>query len=631
MTTAAIVLEPARPRRPSSAAIGARALAEAALRAGLDEVVVVLAAPGEAEGVPEAATVLVDWAEPASEASALHAALDYCQRAGHDAAVVALGDADGSAGAARARPAAWRRAAQAPGPVAVVRAGRRFTGLVRLAAEVWPLVPLDGPVARLWRQHPELCRDEALDRFAGEDDDAPGGEWASPSERAAVEALLGRRASAPFRVVVRDRAGGPVVIENAPFLEDGRPMPTRYWLVGRAEREAVGRLEAAGGVAAAEAAVPAEAIAEAHARYAAERDAAVPPGWSGPRPSGGVGGSARGVKCLHAHLAWYLAGGRDPVGRWVALRLQPGLPGPVAAVDCGTNSTRLLVLGRDGAPLARRMTITRLGEGVEETGVLAEAAIERTLAALAAYREELDALGVVAVRAIATSAARRAANADELLGRAEAILGVAPELLDGREEGRLAYRGATASLEPSAGPYVVVDLGGGSTELVAGPAESPAVCSLEVGCVRLTERFLRHDPPLRAELEAAGAHVRALAAEALAATPALRAPARLVGVAGTVAALAALDLGLPAYDGERLHHAVLTRRAVERWRDELAAVRVERRRARPGLEPGRADVIVGGAIVLAEVMAALGQRELVVSERDILDGVAAELLERQAR
>src|SRR4051794_4795509 len=136
--------------------------------------------------------------------------------------------------------------------------------------------------------------------------------------RSAVAHLLGREPEGAFDVVVRDAAGGPVVIRNSPLLADGRPMPTRYWLVGAREVRAVSRLEAGGGVRRAEAEIGADAIADAHARYAAERDLAIPPGWEGPRPHGGVGGTATGVKCLHAHYAWHLAGGDDPVGRWVA-------------------------------------------------------------------------------------------------------------------------------------------------------------------------------------------------------------------------------------------------------------------------------------------------------------------------
>jgi hypothetical protein len=145
---------------------------------------------------------------------------------------------------------------------------------------------------------------------------------ATETDRAAVASLLGRAPQAAFEVVVRNQRGEPVVIRNAPFLHDGTPMPTRYWLVDERLRKAVSGVEAAGGVRLAAAAVDPEELARAHARYAAERDAAIPGGYQGPRPSGGVGGTAKGVKCLHAHFAWYLAGGDDPVGRWVAERLQ---------------------------------------------------------------------------------------------------------------------------------------------------------------------------------------------------------------------------------------------------------------------------------------------------------------------
>ena len=159
---------------------------------------------------------------------------------------------------------------------------------------------------------------------------APGGR---EDDLARVASLLGREPGGEFEVVVRDCSGAPAVIRNAPILGDGRPMPTRYWLVDEQLRRLVGRLEAEGGVRAAEAAVDAGELAEAHARYAAERDAAIPDGHSGPRPSAGVGGTRRGVKCLHAHYAWHLAGGDDPVGRWVAERLGPSVSGLVRRVE----------------------------------------------------------------------------------------------------------------------------------------------------------------------------------------------------------------------------------------------------------------------------------------------------------
>jgi exopolyphosphatase/guanosine-5'-triphosphate,3'-diphosphate pyrophosphatase len=436
-----------------------------------------------------------------------------------------------------------------------------------------------------------------------------------------VAALLGREPQGDFEVVVRDGAGGPVVIRNAPLLRDGTPMPTRYWLVGDRARRAVDRLEAAGGVRRAERAVDPEALARAHAAYAAERDAALPAGWAGPRPSGGVGGTRRGVKCLHAHYAWHLAGGPDPVGRWVAAQLA----GPAAAVDCGTNSTRLLV-ARPGQPaLERLMRITRLGQGVDRTGRLAAEAIDRTVAVLAEFREVMDRLGVGPVRMTATSAARDAGNRDEFFERAEAAIGVRPELLSGEEEARLSFAGATAELARAGevGPWLVVDVGGGSTELAVGPGPGgpAAVASLDVGCVRLSERFLRSDPPNPAELAAAAAEVRRQLDAALERSPALAAGGRLVGLAGTFAALAAIDLGLSGYDRALQHHYRLGRPAVESALDRLAATDGAGRRRIPGVEEGRADVIVGGTVVVAEVMRRLGYDECLTSEADILDGL----------
>ncbi|HLN07277.1 MAG TPA: DUF501 domain-containing protein [Acidimicrobiales bacterium] len=457
----------------------------------------------------------------------------------------------------------------------------------------------------------------------------------------AVAGLLGRAPQGAFEIVVRNSSGMPIVILNSPLLDNGTPMPTRFWLVGRAERELVSRLESAGGVRAAEAAVDAAEIEAAHARYEALRDVSLPPGHSGPRPTGGVGGTRRGVKCLHAHVAWYLAGGEDPVGRWTCEKLgidrsgyrvastdyaPVAASGPVAAVDCGTNSTRLLVVGADGRSLERMMRITRLGQGVDRDGRLAEGAMQRTLDVLAEFRAVVDDRGVTRVRATATSAARDAENADEFAARVRGVLGTVPEVLPGEEEGRLAYLGATAGLDPAGGPYLVIDIGGGSTELVGGAGPGLQVVSLEIGCVRITERFLAHDPPLAGELRAAREHVHRLVTGAVEAQPALQGATQIIGVAGTVSALTRLDQGLLEYDWSRIHHARLTLGAIERLLNELGVVPLDRRLERPELESERADVIIGGAIVLAEAMVTLGFDVLTTSESDLLDGVAAELL-----
>ena len=446
-----------------------------------------------------------------------------------------------------------------------------------------------------------------------------------------VRELLGREPQGSYDIVVRDGAGDPVVIRNAPLLSDGTPMPTRYWLVGAAAKNAIDRLEAAGGVRQAEAEVAPDEVAAAHAAYAAERDAAIPIEWSGPRPSGGVGGTRQGVKCLHAHYAWYAAGGADPVGRWVAEQLGWAEPGvdrsrPAAAIDCGTNSTRLLVARPGGPALERLMRITRLGQGVDSTGRLAAEAIGRTVEVLREFRAVMDRFDVGAVRMTATSAARDASNRDEFFDAAAAIVGVRPELLGGDEEGRLSFAGATAELDPASGPWLVVDIGGGSTELVSGPDAAGrlrAVRSLDVGCVRLTERFIAEDPPAASSMAAARAYVDGLIEAAITEEPGLLGARTMVGLAGTVASLAAVEQGLTDYDRGRVHHYDLRRDRVERLLAQLAGTDSAGRRSMAGVEAGRADVIVGGTIVLAAVMDRFGFDRCLTSEADILDGLVA--------
>jgi exopolyphosphatase/guanosine-5'-triphosphate,3'-diphosphate pyrophosphatase len=300
----------------------------------------------------------------------------------------------------------------------------------------------------------------------------------------------------------------------------------------------------------------------------------------------------------------------------------------VAAVDMGTNSTRLLVAdvegrGRDAklVPLDRRTRITRLGQGVDRERAFHPDAIERTLAVLREYRGVIDDLGVERVRATATSAARDASNRDELFDPVERVLGVRPELLAGEAEARLEFLGATAGLsEP--GPYLVVDVGGGSTEFIVGSDEPEGLRSIDIGCVRLTEQFLHSDPPTAEELSQAVSVVRDQLADVGRALPAaLRAPT-LVGTAGTMWTLAAIELGVDAARSDLIDHFRLTRDAAEEVFRTLATEPVDRRRHNPGLEPGRVDVIVGGAIVVVGVMRQWGFDSLLVSEADILDGIA---------
>ncbi len=306
--------------------------------------------------------------------------------------------------------------------------------------------------------------------------------------------------------------------------------------------------------------------------------------------------------------------------------------GAVAAIDCGTNSTRLLVVDAEGHRLERLMRITRLGEGVDATGRLSPEAIERCLAVLREYRGEMDRLGVGRGRLVATSAARDAANGDEFLRAAGTVSGLVPELLTGLDEGRLSLAGAVAELDPADGPFLVLDIGGGSTELVAadGP-DDPALTavSLQLGCVRVTERFLHRDPASAAELDAAEAEVGAQLEAAIAGHPRLLGAHRLVGLAGTVTTLASLRLGLAHYDPERTHHAVLTMDDADHWYHTLAGEDRAAHLDRAGMVPGREDVIVGGALILASVMRRFGFAECLVSEADILDGMVDRLLVTQ--
>jgi exopolyphosphatase/guanosine-5'-triphosphate,3'-diphosphate pyrophosphatase len=293
----------------------------------------------------------------------------------------------------------------------------------------------------------------------------------------------------------------------------------------------------------------------------------------------------------------------------------------VAAVDIGTNSARLLVTDARGAELERPMRITRLGQGVDVTGALAPEAIARTVSVLAEYRALCDRHGVTRVRATATSAARDARNSEEFFDQAERALGVRPELLSGADEARLSFEGATADVAPQLGPFLIMDIGGGSTEIVVGAHEPEQLVSLQLGCVRMSERHLKTDPPSADELRACQSDVeRILGATKIDA----RGVRTAIGLAGTVTALSAMELGLPRYDATRTHHSTLTSQQVEQAFSKLARAPLAERRALL-VEPQRADVIVGGAAVLLGCVRHFGIAELLVSEHDILDGLAASL------
>jgi exopolyphosphatase/guanosine-5'-triphosphate,3'-diphosphate pyrophosphatase len=295
----------------------------------------------------------------------------------------------------------------------------------------------------------------------------------------------------------------------------------------------------------------------------------------------------------------------------------------VGAVDIGTNSVRLLVTDGAGSQLAREMHITRLGQDVDRTGVLAEEAIARTVTVLETYAATMRDLNVQRMRATATSAARDAQNRDVFFTAAARALGSAPECIPGEEEALLSFRGATAGLDLSQGPFLVVDIGGGSTEFVLGREAPEALISVDMGCVRMTERYLHGDPPRTSEFEALLSDVR----EQLQKVRAVMDPGRarrMIGLAGTITALALLRTGSKRYDPALTHHSVLTRDEVEALFEQLARADIGARRAMLA-EPKRAEVIVGGAAVLLGILREFAIDELLVSESDILDGLAASI------
>jgi exopolyphosphatase/guanosine-5'-triphosphate,3'-diphosphate pyrophosphatase len=301
----------------------------------------------------------------------------------------------------------------------------------------------------------------------------------------------------------------------------------------------------------------------------------------------------------------------------------------VATVDCGTNSLRLLVADVDPAAgvlrdVVRRLEIVRLGQDVDRTGRLAPEAVGRTLTVLAGYAADVARLGAERVRVVATSATRDAANRDEFTKGVVDILGVTPVVVSGAEEAALSFAGATRELRGRRdipAPYLVVDIGGGSTEFVLGRDSVEAVASVDLGCVRLTERHLRHDPPLGDEVAAVEADIDAGLQEVQAAMP-LERVGSLVGVAGTITTVAAIALGLAAYDAGRIHLSRIPANRVCEVSDRLLGMTRAERAAVPVMHPGRVDVIVAGALILATVVDRLGVDEVVVSEHDILDGLA---------
>lgn len=299
----------------------------------------------------------------------------------------------------------------------------------------------------------------------------------------------------------------------------------------------------------------------------------------------------------------------------------------VAAIDVGTNSTRLLVaeeIAGGFRSIDRRMTITRLGEGVGARKILAPEALERTLRTIADYAAMCGEYGVSRLRVTGTSAVRDAHNRDDFFDGVRKLTGTEAELLTGEAEARATFLGTLSDLDES-GPVLVVDIGGGSTELISGTGVPEGIVSLDLGCVRMLEKHLHSDPPTPGELEALRQDVTEMLEGA---RDVLEVPlgARVIGVAGTVTQLATLKAGIPVYDPDVNHHSILSHGDVRRLARRLASLPYEQRRNVKGLEAGRVDVIVAGAAILQCVMEVFDAAEVLVSEKDILDGLVLELL-----
>lgn len=303
----------------------------------------------------------------------------------------------------------------------------------------------------------------------------------------------------------------------------------------------------------------------------------------------------------------------------------------VAAFDCGTNSLRLLIADLDpvtGKAIehVREMRIVRLGEGVDRTGRISDASMARVFAAVDEYAEMVRAHDVDVIGFCATSAARDASNSAEFMDGVRTRVGVEPVVLAGDEEARASYSGATRSLQADlAPPFLLLDIGGGSTELILGEPGGNVIAehSLDIGSVRLTERHLHSDPPSREQIDAVIADIDA-ALDGCRVDPSLA--GAVIGVAGTVTTVAAGVLGLPAYDRQLIHHAVLSTAAIQGTVNSLLAMTVTERKALGYMHPGRADVIGAGGLILDRILRRTTVKSLLVSESDILDGIAWSLL-----
>jgi exopolyphosphatase/guanosine-5'-triphosphate,3'-diphosphate pyrophosphatase len=463
----------------------------------------------------------------------------------------------------------------------------------------------------------------------------------SAAEREAVAHQLGREPTTTFEVAARCvEPGGasthPLVIRNHPVDPDGNPFPTLFWLTCPEAVKAVSRVESTGEIGRLNGRFDHDdefraSVERAHAEYALERAREHGPAGAW----GGVGGTRTGVKCLHAHYANHLAGGDDPIGRLVAHAVEPVHPdeprgGRVAAFDIGSNTVRLLVANpaADGddslLDVCRDTVVTRLGKGVDEHGRIDPESLRASLEVIGRFGRKAAALGATASRVGATSAVRDADNRDELAEGIRDATGVDMEVIAGEQEAGLSFVGATRGLERPR-PILVMDIGGGSTEFVVGDDEPGEAFSTQMGSVRMTERVGPSDPPTRDDLDAIAREVDAVLDE----VPGWARDARtFVAVAGTATTVQGVALGLDTYDPDRIHRSLLTAEDAEHALEELAGMTTEQRIVLPVMVPGRADVIVAGAVILVRAMRSLRFREAVISETDFLDGLALSLLAR---
>ena len=293
----------------------------------------------------------------------------------------------------------------------------------------------------------------------------------------------------------------------------------------------------------------------------------------------------------------------------------------VAAIDCGTNSIRLLI-SEDGREIVREMEIVKLGEGVDRTKNFSPIAVERTLIALRRFKALIDHHKVERVRFCATSATRDAQNREIFTVPVEAILGVAPEVIVGVEEARLSFLGATSDLPTSYAPFLVVDIGGGSTEFVMGERSVKSAISVDIGCVRMTERHFTNDPPTEQEITSTRFDVNRAIDQVEIEVP-ISSARTLVAVAGTATTVAAAALKLPSYDREAIHGARISAERTFEISNWLLSMNKKERADLGFMHPGRVEVIAAGALVLAEILKRTGVKEFIASERDILDGIVA--------